>query len=436
MKIVYLAAGAAGMMCGTCLHDNTLAAALSRLGEDILLAPTYTPLRTDEENVSAPYVLYGGLNVYLQQTSRIFNLLPRFVERLLDKPAVLNLLTHMSGSVKPEGLGALTVSMLRGEEGAQRKELQKLVEFLAREKPDIVHLSNAMLIGMAREIRRSTSARIVCSLSGEDIFLDKLRAPYRDQAQAVIRERAGDVDSFVALNRYYANHMVEYMDVAQNRVHVVPHGLDLTGHGDPLHSAERPFTIGYLARICHDKGLHQLVEAFVKLSSNTQLPPVRLRVAGYLGAGDKRYFREIEETIAAAGLTDRFEYLGEITRVEKIRFLREIDVFSVPTVYRESKGIYALEAMANGAPLVQPDHGVFPELIHDTQGGLLFRAGDVEDLAGMISRLIENRELGQELGRKGQAAIRDRYTDNIMARRTLDLYHQLQSGKAPVASTG
>src|SRR2546427_5848986 len=84
MKIVYLAAGAANMYCGTCLHDNTLATALRAAGEDVILAPTYTPLRTDEENISDGHVFFGGINVYLQQKSALFRHSPWFLDALLD----------------------------------------------------------------------------------------------------------------------------------------------------------------------------------------------------------------------------------------------------------------------------------------------------------------------------------------------------------------
>ena len=72
MKIVYLAAGAGAMYCGSCLHGNTLAAALCAAGHDCLLAPLYTPLHTDEENVGIRRVAFGGINVSLQQPGPCF----------------------------------------------------------------------------------------------------------------------------------------------------------------------------------------------------------------------------------------------------------------------------------------------------------------------------------------------------------------------------
>ena len=144
MRIAYLAAGAAGMYCGSCLHDNTLAAQLLAMGEDVVLVPIYTPIRTDEKDVSENRVFYGGINVYLQQKWPLFRRLPKWLDRWLDHPAILGRLGGRASSVDPAQLGDLTVSMLQGEAGNQRKELEVLVDWLIDEvKPDVVHLSNS-----------------------------------------------------------------------------------------------------------------------------------------------------------------------------------------------------------------------------------------------------------------------------------------------------
>jgi len=429
MRIVYLAAGAAGMYCGTCLHDNTLAAALSAAGDDVLLVPTYTPIRTDEDDVSQRRVMFGGINVYLQQLSPLFRFLPPFLDRALDSPKLLGGLSKLNFSIDAAKLGALTVSVLRGEEGRQRKELAKLVDWLAQEvKPDLVHLSNAMLAGMAREISQRLGVPVLCSLTGEDIFLEKLRSPYREQARNVLRERAGDVSGFVALNRYYAGYMAEYMGVDAGRVEIIPHGLNLAGHGTRTAGADtRPFTIGYLARICHDKGLHQLLEAFKLLKDDRSLPPVKLRVAGYLGAADRKYLEGIRARVHEWGLKDDFEYVGEVDRPGKITFLQSLDVMCLPTVYRESKGISVLESLANAVAVVLPAHGTFPEVVDDTGGGVLFPPGDIAALAQTLRRLAVDPAQAVDLGRRGQEAVHSRYTAERMAELTRALYHRTLS---------
>jgi glycosyltransferase involved in cell wall biosynthesis len=427
MRIAYITAGAAGMYCGSCLHDNTLAAALLDLGEDVLLVPTYTPLRTDEEDVSLNRVFFGGINVYLQQKSAIFRHTPWWLDRLFDYPALLESLSRRAGSVDPKQLGELTVSMLRGEDGNQRKELEKLVHWLVHDvKPNVVHLSNSMQIGMARMLRERSGPPVVCQLSGEDIFLEKLPASHYGEARAILQERAADVDAFVALNRYYADFMADYLSVDRSRIRVIPHGLNLEGHGS--RNKKQPHeqrVIGYLARICEDKGLHLLVDACEQLAARDDIPPFILRAAGYLGNSDKPYLSAIQSKIAGGPLAAGFQFLGELTRPEKIAFLQSLDIFSTPTVYRESKGIPALEAMANAVPVVLPNHGSFPEMIADTGGGILHQPHDAADLAAKLAELLLDPNRATQHGLAGQRAVHDRYHAAEMARKTLDLYSGL-----------
>ncbi len=320
MKIVYLAAGAAGMYCGSCLHDNTLAAALLKAGEDVVLVPTYTPIRTDEENVSQPPIFYGGVNVYLQQKLALFRHTPWFIDALFNAKPLMNWLSRRRASVDAKKLGDLTVSMLRGAEGNQRKEMEKLLRWLEKDlRPDVVHLSNTMLIGMAGEIRDRIGAKVVCSLAGEDIFLEELIEPYYSQARELLKQQANDADAFVALNRYYADFMTDYMDIDPARAHVVPHGLNLAGHATTPRERrpDDPFTIGYFARVCKEKGFHHIVEAFHLLARDKDLPPLRLRAAGYLGDGDKAYLEEHHKRLHDRGHGEKFEYLGEPDRAKK-----------------------------------------------------------------------------------------------------------------------
>jgi len=426
MRIVYLAAGAAGMYCGSCLHDNTLAAGLLELGQDVLLVPTYTPLRTDENNVSLARVFYGGINVYLQQKSSFFRNTPWLVDRLFDQPALLDFVARRGASTDPAKLGDLTVSMLAGESGRQKKELDKLLAWLAAEaRPDVVHLSNSMLLGMAGQIADRLRVPVLSTLSGEDIFLEKLAEPHYSRARELLRSRAQHVNAFVALNDYYAGFMSDYLDVPRSSIHVIPHGLRLDGHHLRDHRPADELTIGYFARVCHDKGLHLLAAALPLLAADSRLPKLKLRAAGYLGAGDREYLHQVRQSLAAAGLTDRFHYVGEVDRQGKIDFFHSIDVMSVPTVYRESKGISILEALANGVPVVQPAHGAFPEMLSDTQGGLLFTPHDAGDLAEKLARLLTDHTLRQDLGRAGHFAINDRYHHRAMAARTLALYQHV-----------
>ncbi len=424
MKIVYLAAGAGNMYCGSCMQGNTLVAALRSQGHNCLLLPLYTPLRTDEPNLSDDRVVFGGINVYLQQHSTVFRHTPWAFDRLFDRPALLRWATNRSSSVRPEHLGALTVSMLRGERGRQRKEVAKLLRCLAELNPDLVHLNNALLLGVAGPIRRKLGVPVVCSLSGEDSFLEKLPEPYRGEALEVLQQQAAEAAVLVAMNNYYAEFMAHYLAVPLERIEVVPPGLNLADHGTRQPHAGPPI-VGFLARICPDKGLHHLTAALKILAADQRLPPVEVHAAGYCDAADRPYLQEIKREMVDGRLSSRFRYLGELHRSAKIAFLQSIDVFCLPTVYHESKGLPVLEAWANAVPAVLPRHGTFPELIADTGGGLLCEPEDPAALASSLQHLLTDQRFADRCGRQAQQAVHLRYTAGEMACRMSEVYQRI-----------
>ena len=432
MKIAIVTAGAAGMYCGNCLRDNTLARSLTALGHEVLLIPTYTPTRTDEPNVSQPRVFLGGINVYLQQKSAFFRHTPWFADRWLDAPWLLNWASGLAIKTEAAELGALTASMLQGEQGPNHKEFVKLAAWLADDvRPDVVDISNALLLGLAPSLRRLLRVPIVCSLAGEDLFLDGLPEPWHSQSVALLRQRVQDVDAFVTFSHYYASHMLDYLQIPQPKMYQVPLGISLDGYGEgpgALNSAATEgektgrFVVGYLSRICPEKGLHLLCEAFRLLRGQDRYAECRLRVAGYLGNRDRAYWEGLERQIQDWGLSESVEYAGEPNRQGKIRFLQSLDVFSVPSVCRESKGLPVLEAMANRVPVVQPWHGIYTELVNATQGGVLVPPSDPKALADAIAQLFDNKPYCQEIGRRGRLAVERNFTAQRMAEATLGVY--------------
>lgn len=421
MRVVYLAAGAAGMICGSCLRDNRLVATLRRQGRDALLIPLYTPLRTDEPDVSEPRVLFGGINVYLQQRWGFFRRTPRFFDRLLDARALFDRIGKRASKTTPAQTGALAVSVLRGEHGLQRKEVEKVVVALRELRPGLINLPNLLMLGLAKRLREALGAPLLCTLSGEDIFVDAMLEPHRSQALQLIRENAAHVDGFVALTHYYARYATGYFGLPSERVRVVPMGVPTAGDGTGAAAdsvARRDLglnsqrdgqpTIGYLARICPAKGLANLVAAAAGLRRRGQ--PVRLRAAGYLAEADRPYLERVRRQAAEAGLGADFEYVGELSLQQKRDFLSSIDVFSVPSDYPEAKGLSILEALAAGRPVVLPRHGSYPEIVEATGGGVLVPPGDTEALVDALQQLLIDPHRRAELGRLGQAGVRSRYS--------------------------
>jgi glycosyltransferase involved in cell wall biosynthesis len=428
MRITCITAGAGGMFCGSCLHDNTLVATLIRQGHDALLVPTYTPIHTDEPDVSQKRIFFGGVNVFLEQHVPLFRHTPRLIDRVFNSRGLLRWAGRFAAKTRAEDLGDLTVSVLKGEHGYQAKEVTKLVDWLEAEvRPEIVNLTNVLLSGLVHELKRRLKVPVLATLQGDDIFLEALPEAPKQQALQLIREHCREIDGFIATSVYYADFMADYLSIPREKIHVVYPGLNLAGHGERGVSTPRsanPLTIGYFARICPEKGLHILADAFLVLNKMPNVPSCRLRVSGWLGENQRPFLNDIRQRLRKDGLEEAFEHVESPDHASKVQFLQSLDILSVPTTYREPKGLYVLEALANGIPVVQPRHGSFPELIEKTGGGLLVNPNDPKDLALGLKQLLTDHELRRELGRKGKEAVHRDHSAAMMAEQTIEVYRK------------
>src|SRR5205823_1619136 len=284
-------------------------------------------------------------------------------------------------------------------------------------QPQIISVPNLMFIGAARLLKEELKIPVVAELTGEDIFLNAMAEPHRSQARDIIRQRAQDIDQFVATSHYYADEMAKYLDVPRDKIAVVYPGVpreylrDDISIGNPQSAIDNSFTIAYLARICPEKGLDQLVDAMLLLQQKSGFANVRLRAAGYLGKAHQQWYADLADRIAKTPLTKNYTYLGEVDKAGKLALMDAADVFAVPTRYAESKGLYVLESLARGTPLVLPAHGAFPELVELTGGGVTHERGSATALADALERLLNDCNARERMGRDGQAAIRERFLD-------------------------
>lgn len=417
MRIAYITAGAAGTICGNCLKDNALAAALHDAGHDVLLLPAYTPLRTDETDVSDSRIVFGGINLYLQGKYSFFRN-HGILDGLLDSPRLLRWTSSFAIDTDPAQLGAMTRDMFQGERGPYRREMAKLLAVLRDFEPEVAHLTNSMLASMAEPIRQQLGVPVVCSLQGEGDFLAKLPNPYRDECYELLRRHSAHIDAYVAPCGDQADVLADQLGQNAGRIETILPGIALTGFPEPRGSNGSGFAVGFLARVSEEKGLHLLAEAVERLQRQHADRTVELRVAGWRGADAKEY---------AAKLRERFQFAdhGYLSRDEKLAFLAGLDAFSVPATYRASKGLYCLEALAAGVPVAQPRIGAFPELLEATGGGVLCAPNDSADLARKLEALMLDRERARQLGLAGRRAVQADFHAGRMASETLTLYGEV-----------
>ena len=428
MRVLSITAGAAGMYCGSCARDNALARELLSLGHDCMLVPVYTPTRTDEPNASRPHVLFGGISVYLQQYVPLFRKTPWFLDRLWDSPWVIDRFAGRAVSNDPQLLGELTLSMLAGEQSVLGKEFEKLLDWIGHQPtPDIINLPNSLLIALATPLRETFDRPVCCTLQGEELFIDSLLPPYREQALNLIRRQISAVDHFVAVSEYCRRFMMGYLQIPEERIGVVPLGINLTGYPDsPVSGNDNAaFRVGYFARVAPEKGLHVLAEAYVRFRQRVGDVSIRLEAAGYTAPGHTGYLNQVRNTLADAGYADEFSYRGVVDRDGKLAFLQELDVLSVPATYDEPKGMSILEAMANGVPVVQPRRGAFTEIIEKTGGGLLVEVDDAESLAEGLWQLWKDRGRRNAIGRRALEGVHQHYSVRHSATQLIKLYDEV-----------
>lgn len=435
MNYVQITPGAGGMYCGNCFRDNALVAALRRQGHETLMVPLYLPMTLDESasHTGTP-TFFGGINVFLSQKIPGYSRAPAWFRRLFDSPRLLKWAAGKAARTRAADVGELNLSMLRGEEGSQTRELEDLIAWLATQpRPDVVFLSNALLAGFARRIQSALKTRVIVFLQSEEAFLDSIPEPWRSQSWKTLADRSPEIDGWISPTRYFADRMQQRMGVRAERIRVVPNGIKLDGYDRlptrPAKVAGEPLTLGFFARQCADKGLDIVVDAFVELRKDPALRHLQLKVGGGCGPSDIPFVEQQREKLRKAGLVGDASFHPNVSRDEKVAFYAACDVISVPGRHSEAFGLYQIEAMAAGTPLVQPTSITYPEILGDTGGGVLCGPNTPAALAEALRPLLANPGRLRALGDAGRRAVMDRYTDDAMATGVHNAVRQLLAAR-------
>ncbi len=430
MKIVQISPGTGGSFyCENCLRDSILARQMRKLGHDVVIVPMYLPLVIDwDELVDGLPMFFGGINVYLQQKSGLFKWTPGWIDRLFDSERLLRWAGRRIGMTSARQLGRITISMLRGEQGRQKKELRRLLHWISEQtpKPDVVCLSNILLGGLVRSIKSKLGVAVVSLLQDEDGFLDALAAPYSQQAWELVGECCSGVDGFIAVSKYFAEIMQKRLGIDEDRMHVVPTGIQ-PQHYEPDRAAPKVPTVGYLSRMCPDRGLDTLVEGFAILKAKDGLKDVRLRIAGGATVSDKAFVNQIRKSLRRQGLLEYVEFLPDFDWPDRSNFLQSLSVLCVPEKHPVAGGLYVLEAWATGVPVVEPDMGAFCELVGETGGGLLYEPGNTQALAESLEVLLCDPQRAVDVGQRGRDAVCKQYNIERTAERMVQVFDKVVS---------
>jgi glycosyltransferase involved in cell wall biosynthesis len=416
MRVLQLTPGTGNFYCGSCLRDNSLVHGLRAKGHEVLMVPLYLPLVTDEppENEDAPIFL-GGISMFLEQKVAAFRYIPEWLNRILSSSPLLHLAANLASMTTARQLGEATVAMLQGQPDRQAQEVERLVAWLrSQHPPEVICMSNSLLGGLTRRLKDEFKVPIVCSLQGEDSFLDALPEPYRGQSWDLLSKRCAEMDHFIAVSEYFADSMRGRLGIPGNKVTVVYPGISVSDF-KPAAEPPNPPVVAYLARIHPAKGLDTLVGAFLKLKEWNRVPGLRLQVAGAMAGKDNRFADLMKRRLSK--FSNEVEFLPNLSRERKLEFLREATVFSVPATYGEAFGLYLLEAWASGVPVVQPRHAAFPELLEQTGGGLLCKPDNPTALAEALQQLLLDPDKAHELGEAGRNGVQQ-FTVEAMTERT------------------
>ena len=427
MKIVHIIPGSGGTFyCQNCMRDNELIRALKDRGHEVTMVPMYLPLNVDVHGLMGDTpVFYGAINVFLKEKLPFYRHAPLWMERLFDSEKLLQMAARRAGSTRASGLEEMTLSTLLGEEGRQATELDHMIQFLDREiRPDVVHLSNALLLGLARRLKNDLNTSVVCSLQDENEWIDLMSPDYQKKVWDLMAERARDVHAFVAASRYYADRSVEHMNLPREGVHVVYGGVDLDGYQVSALPLDPP-VLGYLCRMNEYFGLGVLIDAFIKLKKESDFKETRLLLTGGYSGDDEDFLKKMKKKLSREGVLDDVEILQNFDKAHRIRMLRSLTLLSVPVLAGEAFGAYQVEALAAGVPIVQPNLGGYPEFIELTGGGVLYQPNDGDHLAEALASLLSRPERLRRMGAQGRERVLQHHSVDQMADKILDVYREI-----------
>ena len=427
MNIIQIIPGSGGSFyCGNCLRDSKYFNALRAEGHKVTKIPMYLPLFADEHDISEVPIFYGAISTYLKQLYPIFRKAPAWFDRLLNSKPMMKMAASMAGSTNAKGLEDMTVSMLLGEEGEQKAELDHMVNWIAEHcQPDIIHISNALLLGLARRLKEKIGVPVLCTLQDEDVWIDPMKPQFQKRIWGLMHERAKDVDMLVSVSDFFAGVMKERMKLKDEQLKTIHLGVDVEDYQYISTREKKERNVGYISRMCHKDGFDIVVDAFIELKKKPGFDDVKLIATGGSTGDDAKFNKEQKQKLKDAGLLDSFEILPDFEGNEVNDFFKRVSMVSVPVRIGEAFGMYLLEAMASGVPVVQPALGAFPEIIEISGGGVNYMPNTPEKLSETWADLLNDPDKLEELSKKGYEGTNKKFNIHNHAKEIITLYECL-----------
>jgi glycosyltransferase involved in cell wall biosynthesis len=426
MNIVFIIPGSGGSFyCGNCLRDSKLFEAIRGQGHNALKIPMYLPLFSHEENYNDTPVFYGAISIYLKQQFPLFRHAPQWLDNMLNSRPMLKFAASMANSTRAAGLEEMTISMLMGEHGKQKHELEKLSDWLKTHiKPDVVHISNALLLGLAHKLRENLKVPVVCSLQDEDVWVDNMHPEMAQKVWQLMREKSVDVDMFIPVSHYYTSFMKERLQLPVDKMATLHLGIDPADY-HYVNASQKPRNIGFMSRLCRENGLDILVDAFILLKKEKDTKDIRLLLTGGYTGDDTRFIREQKKKLKQAGLAGCVEFVHDFEQQARSDFFNRIMLMSVPVRNGEAFGIYLTENMAAGIPVVQPALGAFPEIIESSGGGITYARNTPEELAHALLGLMEDKGKLERLSAQARLSMEQQFNIHGLAKEMTSVYERV-----------
>jgi len=418
MKVVFIIPGVGdSFYCGNCMRDNLQASALQHHGHEVIVVPLYLPLNKHTFQTKSP-IFFPATSYYLAQKLFKRISMPKWLERMMGSDSMLRMASSMSGTTSAKGMEDMTLSMIHGDDPAFQKEVERLITWLSQdEKPDIIHLSSSLLIGIAKAIKEKMDTPVVCSVQDEEVWIDSMKEKYARLAWDSINKNLRYVDQLVTTSKFYKGIAEERLPDARG-IEVIYPGINLNAYKESEAIGDK--VIGYYYRLNRDNGLDILAKAFVSLKRKNSISGLKLKIGGGYTDHDKQFVKKVRQILAP--VMHDVEFIDDYSMADHAAFYSSISVISVPLTFEEGVGLYLCEAFASGVPAVAPATGSFPEIIGEA--GQLYQSNTPEKLADVLEKMLSDETLYKEAAIKAKEKANKVYNHQILAGKLHEIYKQ------------